>query len=94
MHWLSHTYSDDLSHKVSISIDILTPKILQEGFGDLLGEHLQLSFCEFCNVVSFECVDENLKCDHSNKKLLSSIFLWYCLYIKLYREVLTFESVV
>ena len=29
-------------------------------------------------VLTFEAVDEILKCDHSNKKL-SSTFLWYCL---------------
>ena len=30
-------------------------------------------------VLTFESVDEFLKCDHSNERLLSSTFLWYCL---------------
>ena len=43
-------------------------------------------------VLTFESVDEIPKCDHSNKKLLSSIFL-VMLFIMLHKVVLTFESV-
>ena len=33
-----------------------------------------------CKVVlTFEAVNDILKCDHSNEKLLSSAFLWCCL---------------
>ena len=31
-------------------------------------------------VLTFESVDEILKCDHSNESYLSSTFLWYCLF--------------
>ena len=30
-------------------------------------------------VLTFESVDEILKCDHSNKSYLAVLFLWYCL---------------
>ena len=43
-------------------------------------------------VLTFESVDEILKCDHSNDSLLSSSFLWCC-FSMLYKVGLTFEPV-
>ena len=40
-------------------------------------------------VLAFDSVDEILKCD----QLLSSTFLWCCMFIMLYKVVLTFDSV-
>ena len=42
-------------------------------------------------VLTFESVDEILKCDHSNESY--STFLWYSVLIVLYKVVLTFEPV-
>ena len=42
-------------------------------------------------VLTFESVNEILKCDHSNEKLLNSTFLWYCL-LCCTKVVLIFES--
>ena len=42
-------------------------------------------------VLTFEAVDEILKCDHSNEKLLNNTFLWYCL-LCCTKVVLIFES--
>ena len=42
-------------------------------------------------VLSFESVDEILKCDHSNEATEQSFSV--VLFIKLYKVVLTFESV-
>jgi len=44
-------------------------------------------------VLSFESVDEILKCDHSNESYGTKQFFPVVLFIMLYKVVLTFESV-
>ena len=43
-------------------------------------------------VLTFESVDEILKCDHSNESYWTVLFLW-CFFVVLYQSILTFESV-
>ena len=36
-------------------------------------------------VLSFESVDEILKCDHSNESYLSVLCVWYCQFFSFFR---------
>ena len=44
-------------------------------------------------ILTFECVDEILKCDHSNEMKAIERYFPVVLFIMLYKVVLTFESV-
>ena len=44
-------------------------------------------------VLTFESVDEILKCDHSNETVTEPLYFPVVLFIMLYKVVLTFESV-
>ena len=43
-------------------------------------------------ILTFNSVDEILKCDLSSEKILSSTFMWRCLFVNILRNKLFFKT--